>query len=412
MSPISPPTSLPPLRRLAEYSLEDITQALSGIRRLYWPPPPPPLPPKLSVPKRNVVHAGRSRILQIYGDAKIPDSGYASAVASDDESDMEEFIDTPESSDDHELDELRADPLERAFAIRWITGLICRVDVLSSEDPTVDMDGAREDMMDQATALLALFARQDGDGEYDVTRTFSFPSGEQTIQVELNDAPLSDSDHTSVGLQSWGSSIVLAERLSASPATFDITAPLSKQPLRVLELGAGTGLLSIVVAKLLPSCTVVATDYHPDILANLAANVRTNFPTSPEQVHIRALDWERLAFPSSAPLDAPFDVIVAADVVYQPEHARWIRGCVERMLRRPAADEGGVFHLIIPLRSSGRHEGMDRTVDEVFKSVDGGAALRLAVLHTEAVGRQGAGVGRADEAGYRMFKIGWVRSSS
>ncbi|KAJ7098329.1 S-adenosyl-L-methionine-dependent methyltransferase [Mycena epipterygia] len=398
MAPIASPTSLPPLRRLAEYSVADVSRSLRGIQQLYWPPPRP-LPPKLSVPTRTK----RPRTFHIRVDDKIPDSGYASAVVSDDECDGEQSLDDDIDSDSSDtLDQLRADPFERAFAIKWITGLIGRMDVLSSDDPAVDPEDARELLLDEATALLALFSHHQDDEEYDITRSFSFPSN---VLIELNDAPLSNSDHTSVGLQSWGSAIVLAERLCADPASFDLS---DAQPLRVLELGAGTGLLSIAVAKLLPSTTVVATDYHPAILANLAANLRTNFPSPHDQARVSALelDWARPVF--RAPFDAPFDVVLAADVVYHPDHARWIRGCVARMLRRPGPDAGGVFHLIVPLRTSGRNEGMDRTIDEVFAGE--GDLPRLAILDTTTVDRQGVGVGRADEAGYRLFRIGWVSS--
>ncbi|KAJ7762743.1 S-adenosyl-L-methionine-dependent methyltransferase [Mycena maculata] len=417
MAPIAPSASLPPLRRLDQdgYSVADISRTLRGIQQLYWPPPS--LPPKLSVPVRNIMRARRPKMSHIYTDDKVPDSGYASAVASDDECDPES-VDDGDSDSSDTVDELRADPFERAFAIKWITGLIGRVDALSSDDPTVDPEDARELLLEEATALLALFSHQEDEEEYDIIRSFSFPSQGNIVHIELNDAPLSNSDHTSVGLQSWGSAIILAERLCVDPASFDL---VDGRPLRILELGAGTGLLSIAVAKLLPSTTVVATDYHPAILANLAANLQTNFPSLSDQARVSTheLDWAQPVL--RAPLDAPFDVILAADVVYHPEHARWIRGCVARMLRRPGPDSasGGTFHLIVPLRTSGRNEGMDRTVDEVF-GTDGGAPSadgtqdtadgvhRLAILDTTAVERQGAGVGRADEAGYRVFRIGWV----
>ncbi|KAF7330858.1 hypothetical protein MVEN_02425200 [Mycena venus] len=410
MASISPPTtSLPPLRRLAEYSVADIARALRGVRQLYWPPPRS-LPPKLSVPTRR---ARRPRLLNICDD-KIPDSGYASAVVSDDECDVEEASESGDSDSSDSLDELRADPLERTFAIKWITGLIGRIDDLSSDDPTVDADEARECLLDEATTVLAQFSHQEDDDDFDITRSFLFSATGKTVHIELNDAPLSTSDHTSVGLQSWGSAIILAERLCADPASFNL---LDGQPLRVLELGAGTGLLSIAVAKLLPATTVVATDYHPAILANLGANLRANFPSVSNQIGARVsaaeLDWARPS--AGAPFDASFDVVLAADVVYHPDHARWIRGCVARMLRRPgpdaASEPGGVFHLIVPVRTSGRHEGMDRTVDEVFRrKYDGPAetACRLAILDTMAIERQSTGVGRSDESGYRLFKIGWV----
>jgi hypothetical protein len=110
----------------------------------------------------------------------------------------------------------------------------------------------------------------------------------------------------------------------------------------------------------------------------------------------------------------PFTTILAADVIYHPDHARWIKGCVERLLLRPERreeGEGGIFWLIIPLRSTGRHEGMCNTVDEIFPDLGaegGGVEWKLAVLEREDVGKQD-GLGRADESGYKLFKIGWVR---
>ena len=204
---------------------------------------------------------------------------------------------------------------------------------------------------------------------------------------------------------------------------------MNDRPLRILELGAGTGMLSIVAAKILqfsnPAPEIVATDYHPEVLDNLSKNVATNFPKSPA-ITIECLDWERPHY--SKPLDQPFDVILAADVIYHPEHAQWIKQCVEKLLARPSDTiyssnhSGGVFWLIIPVRSTGRHEGLDRTVDALFPlahthgHVNSDATHRhyyerrepqLAILQKEELGRQ-ASVGRADEGGYKLFKIGWI----
>ena len=107
---------------------------------------------------------------------------------------------------------------------------------------------------------------------------------------------LSKEDHTSVGLQSWGGSI-LAERICLQPSLFSLTVPndINDRPLRILELGTGTGMLSIVTAKILqssnPAPEIIATDYHPEVLDNLAKNVATNFPKFPA-ITIECLDWE------------------------------------------------------------------------------------------------------------------------
>lgn len=416
---IAPTTILPPLARISQFSPAQITFVLNCLRELYWPSLSPQRVDPLLLPQRIGLHKGL-RVKRSIQDESIPDSGYASA---EEEEYYDETVDSAleQENNDFDVNVLRADAFERKFAITWLTGFIARSDIWLSLSISEDED-ERYGLMDDVSSLLSAFAGDDKVEEA-LTRCFSFPLPNATgvIQVELNDAPLSTEDHTSVGLQSWASSIVLAERMCARPVEFGIPPALGcgDGKLRILELGAGTGLLSIVAAKLFHNgptnvmADVVATDYHPDVLSNLTANIRTNFPYTPTPIGVHSLNWEYPSF--SSPLDTPFDVILAADVVYHPDHARWIKGCVEIYLSRPGPGvAGGVFWLIIPLRSTGRHEGMGDTVDEVFEDViayrgcEGDGEWKLAVLKREDVGRH-EGVGRADEGGYKLFKIGWVK---
>jgi predicted nicotinamide N-methyase len=345
----------------------------------------------------------------------------------------DEEIDVVLSKNGDDTDTLRADPFERTFAIKWLTGLISRSDTWISFASNQDDEDERYQIMDEITGLLSAFAVDDQTEEA-LTRNFSFPLANegQELNVELNDAPIANEDHTSVGLQSWASSILLATRMCAAPVEFGFgPVQCAGGKRRILELGAGTGLLSIVAAKLLcgahcdTKTEVVATDYHPDVLSNLISNIQTNFPSSTlPPIRVHRLDWQYPLY--AAPLDSSFELILAADVVYQPEHAGWIKGCVERLLLRPepfSGAEGGIFWLIIALRSTGRHEGLSDTVDELFpdpsafrprskedESSDrvGGGEWKLAVLGREEVSKQD-GFGRADESGYKLFKIGWVK---
>ena len=432
-----PTSTLPPLRHLATHTTEQIKQDLQNLHHLYFPPEPALFhASKLTISRPNV-----PRPLH---DTFFPDSGYASAEEGDDD-DIQLLADTDETDDsDTDADLLRADPFERSFVIKWLTGFISNSDEwISASDSESDSE-ERSDVLDQAVVLLSAFTSVDEETEVALTRTFSFPlttssnSKEKEIQIELNDAPLSNEDHTSVGLQSWGSSILLAERICLQPSLFSLTAQIdiNPPPLRILELGAGTGMLSIVTAKILlqqqsynPAPEIIATDYHPEVLDNLARNVATNFSKIPgAAVTIKHLDWEAPHY--CEPLDRPFDIILAADVIYHPEHAKWIKQCVENLLVRPSDSTtttttspcnntrsgggGGVFWLIIPVRSTGRHEGLDRTVDDLFPTYEHLEAIsdknsepRLAILYMEEVGRQG-NIGRADEGGYKLFKIGWI----
>ncbi|KIM82296.1 hypothetical protein PILCRDRAFT_820679 [Piloderma croceum F 1598] len=446
-NPSLPTNFLPPLTGIRKYSTGEITSALKHLEEFYWPRTPDfsvhsgttisSVPLQQQLPKKLGLPKG-SRVDRLVHDKSVPDSGYASAEEEDEDNDdeVEEEVTTSVSVNDAiDLDALRADPFERTFAIRWLTGFISRSDVwITSLSTQADSD-ERCETIDQISSLLSAFAGDD-QVEEALTRHFTFPlanpgdlfingEGKREVNVELNDGPISSDDHTSVGLQSWASSIMLAERMCANPTEFGVGRGDGKR--RILELGAGTGLLSIVVGKLLngdTSSEVIATDYHPEVLSNLLSNIHTNFTSSntlrpPVSVH--PLDWQYPVY--SAPFDLPFSIILAADVIYHPDHARWIKGCVEKLLLRPdtlssgsGGGEGGIFWLMMPIRSTGRHEGMCATAEEIFPDIDtlsaekgsgGGAEWKLAKLGREEVRKQ-EGLGRADEGGYKIFKIGWV----
>lgn len=407
-STIRPISSLPPLRQLSLHTLNSIQQALAGLRSLYFPPAPP----------RLVLHKRHAAAVRIH-DESAPDSGYASAEGEEDEDEVEEAEVSQKLIGHDDIDVLRSDPFEREFAIKWLTGLIARSGTWIAEAPEEEGCGDtfedRSRVVDDAASLLSSFAG-DTEPEPALTREFSFPrsGGRSPVRVQLNDGALLTADHTSVGLQSWASSIILAERICWEPASFDFDF-FNRPGVRILELGAGTGLLSIVASKFLPSAEIVATDYHPGVLVNLLSNVSTNLTEqgrSPISVH--TLDWSNP--PTEDPFfEGSFDMVLAADVVYHPDHAQWIKSCIQRYLRRSRGGEphSPVFWLIIPLRSTGRHEGMGATVEQVFPTFDPAVDSssdshkgELVIRRKEEIARRN-GVGRADEGSYVLFQIGW-----
>ncbi|KAF8579262.1 hypothetical protein K439DRAFT_1638132 [Ramaria rubella] len=390
MDPQAPTVSLPLLRNIALYTPNVITASLINLRALYWPAAFPPTSATIRASKRRI-------------DQRIPDSGYASAEE--------------DEGEDTEAEErimlLRADGLERAFAVRWLTGFIARSEEwiavdLPGCDCQADMDKERESracIVEEAATLLALSADTQTDEALAREFTFAVTGGEEVI-VKLKDESY-DQDHEGVGLQTWGSACVMAGRLCKEPDKYlalrsRVGDERLKETVRVLELGAGTGLLSMVVAKLQDQCwardrglqlDVVATDFHPAVLKNLRGNVARNFSCS-DAVQVEKLDWADTPIPKERD---KFDVVLAADVIYDERHAGWIRNCAERMLRR---EQGSLMWLIIPRRPTrtGEVEG----VDGVF-----GGEGSLRILHVEDVARCN-GVGRADEDGYRLFCIGWT----
>lgn len=171
------------------------------------------------------------------------------------------------------------------------------------------------------------------------------------IPILLHDAPMSD--HLSVGVQTWGSAILLGREMalhpqdfglfpSANSSSYDHISPAMtsscEQPgksrvkgTRVLELGAGTGLLSILCRKLLDlyhathssdsnycsettkntASEVIATDFLRSVLDNLKICIDLNFPPLSNSVEIAKLDWK--TFPrymrARHGLDANLDVV-------------------------------------------------------------------------------------------------------
>lgn len=201
-------------------------------------------------------------------------------------------------------------------------------------------------------------------------------------------------------------------------------------------------------------------------------------PTSSGTLTVRPLDWlsyvttgplvtvgrdgtrDRSASPSllAEPSErnaARWDVLIAADCVYETHHAGWIKETVKALLRLPDGDDldGGVFHCFMPLRpthvrevesvqlafplaapppaetSYFPHFPADSTVS-LLRSASGSATrpyspsllappnmptrnagdkwvLRTLETQDFKAGLE-RGVGRRDEMGYRRFKIGWV----
>jgi hypothetical protein len=269
----------------------------------------------------------------------------------------------------------------------------------------------REKIVDHAGFILSAFFEPPSDEEEEaLTRDFSFPTAfGEPIEITLNDAPLSGTDHTDVGLQSWGASIVLSSMMCAHPAHFGLTSEDLPTQARVIELGAGTGLVGLTLAKLLPDtgvegASITATDYHPAVLQNCKANIETNFSSisyAAPPIDTAKLDWSQ----PPAHLKSTSDLLIASDVVYAPEHATWLRDCAAHLLAPT-----GNFWLMVTERKTGKFEGIPDTVEAAFvddlcpKTEDG---RTFRILEREFVEKR-MGIGRGDESGYNLYRIGWA----
>ena len=110
------------------------------------------------------------------------------------------------------------------------------------------------------------------------------------------------------GLLLWEAGVALADVVAAEEGLPGV---------RLLELGAGSGLVGIVAAA--GGAQVVQTDHSYEALALCRRNAAANGVTG---IDLRAGDWT--AWTDTG----PYDVVLAADVLYEPD----LYGALEKVL--------------------------------------------------------------------------------
>jgi predicted nicotinamide N-methyase len=110
----------------------------------------------------------------------------------------------------------------------------------------------------------------------------------------------------------WPSSMMLAERLLEEKGAGQ----------SLIELGCGSGLCACAAA--ISGFDVLATDYYDDALLFTELNTRGN---AGRPVKTRHVDW------SAIPGDlGTFDVVLAADVMYEPRYPAMVAGAIDRLI--------------------------------------------------------------------------------
>ncbi|KAL0575288.1 hypothetical protein V5O48_006689 [Marasmius crinis-equi] len=128
----------------------------------------------------------------------------------------------------------------------------------------------------------------------------------------------------------WASSRYLVDHLD------DLHLPQKHQTFRLLELGAGAGLPSIAIAKTRPGISVVASDY-PDqqLIETISENIARNGVE--ENCRAKPYAWgsetDALLDDSQEEL---FDMIIAADTLWNPDFHSIFIDTLKRLLKRTA----------------------------------------------------------------------------
>ncbi len=148
----------------------------------------------------------------------------------------------------------------------------------------------------------------------------------------------------------WPSGRVLAEamdslELDREPDPGKLAAPGWNGTKRILELGCGLGLASVVLHR--RGGEVTSSDLHPLAGAFLIANTALN-ALSP--IAFRQNDWS-----SETVIPGVFDVIIGSDLLYEPEHATTLAACIARhghlgtevVIVDPGRGQGGRFSRLL-----------------------------------------------------------------
>ena len=175
---------------------------------------------------------------------------------------------------------------------------------------------------DLATSLAHLLA-QPPMSEIDSVQQKSYVTYTAPIALSNPEAPaitllearsvLASSGNT--GVRTWEAALRLGTYLCSEEGRKFIKGKA------VLELGAGTGLLSILCAKQLQARYVLATDGSGEVVDVLRSNITLNGPEGGSLIHTTVLQWGHAndcRALSSAGNDQQYDLILAADIVRYP----------------------------------------------------------------------------------------------
>ena len=135
--------------------------------------------------------------------------------------------------------------------------------------------------------------------------------GPNTAQITLLEAPSLLGSSGTTGFRTWEAALFLGTYLCSSEGNHFVTGK------SVLELGAGTGFLSIVCAKY-GAQHVLATDGSQEIISNLRLNMHLNELEGSELIQPAILPWGYTLIGGVADCredKRSYDLVLGADVV-------------------------------------------------------------------------------------------------
>ncbi|KAL9129969.1 MAG: hypothetical protein Q9217_001727 [Psora testacea] len=229
----------------------------------------------------------------------------------------------------------------------YLTGLV------SSPLSWLASDAEREEIWEVASRRLS--ERSGRSAMSSFQRTFTIPTcrhaedDSRSADIRIYEPALTGDQ---IGHKTWLGAYVLAKRLHVMLREhFPRLYHSIDSTLRILELGAGTGLAGLAAAIVSPANTCVHLTDLPEILPNLQANLERNANIIGPSKRISAdvLDWSKL--PSDLEERQKYDCILAADSLYGPEHPAMLTSAMAMFLKRN--EEARIF-TVLPFREMDR----------------------------------------------------------
>lgn len=228
------------------------------------------------------------------------------------------------------------DHFETQFTHRWLLNLNC---LGWLNDCCEEDEDLIESILSESSRLVAVLSGQSASGGNRKVYHFPRSHSRESISVTIKEAAIVED---SLGGRTWSAAPLLADYLLKQ---------ISDDPLQqlnnILELGAGTGLTGLTMAKASQifgrAGNIHLTDFNENVLSNLKVNARSNelsdrAEESSPLVKVFPLDWSEALTNSmlmcNKDLLSTYDCLLCADCVYEPQHAELIHAVASRLLTK------------------------------------------------------------------------------
>ena len=177
----------------------------------------------------------------------------------------------------------------------------------------------RQEISDEISAYLAEHMVLPSPSEFIAAQRKSYVTytppltASEVPSVTILETPLLLASSGTTGLRTWEAALFLGAYLASNVGRYLVHNKA------IIELGAGTGFLSIFCAKYLGTRYVLATDGSKDVIADIKSNLKLNTLREGDRFQTSVLQWGHAVIDKLCATrqgqDA-FDLIIGTDVTY------------------------------------------------------------------------------------------------